>query len=182
MKSPILILSLVVAALSGVTTVSLISESDALDSNARIQADALEQIRVASAKVGAADRRVSEAEIKAKAATDKLDAYKNSVAGLEAANAEIAKNKTKIAELQKAQSEAAARIAELTNDLTRARDGSELGVQTEKANRLEAELESVSATAREATRTSEALLEENIRLKAKANIFDNSSSPDYRAL
>lgn len=182
MKPITIILSLLVAALAGVTAVSLVTESDATDASDRVKKETIEQIREMSAKVAAADRRSSESETKAKAATEKLDAYKNSVAGLEAANVEIAKNKTKIAELEKAKSEAAARIAELSTDLARARDGSELQVQTEKANKLEAELETVSSTAREATKSNEALLEENIRLKAKANLFDNSSAPDHRPL
>ncbi len=182
MKPITIILSLLVAALAGVTAVSLVTESDAADASDRVKKETIEQIREMSAKVAAADRRSSDSEIKAKAAAEKLDAYKNSVAGLEAANAEIAKNKTKIAELEKARSESAARIAELTADLGRARDGSELQVQTEKATKLEAELETVSATAREATKANEALLEENIRLKAKTNLFDNSSAPDHRPL
>ena len=182
MKPITIILSLLVAALAGVTAVSLVTESDATDATDRVKKETIEQIREMSAKVAAADRRSSDSEIKAKATTEKLDAYKNSVAGLEAANVEIAKNKTKIAELEKALSESAARIAELTTDLGRARDGSELQVQTDKAAKLEAELEAVSATAREATKANEALLEENIRLKAKTNLFDNSSAPDHRPL
>ncbi len=182
MKPITIILSLLVAALAGVTAVSLNLESEATDASDRVKKETIEQIREMSAKVATADRRSAESENKAKAATEKLDTYKKSVAGLEAANAEIAKNKTKIAELEKAQSESAARIAELTSDLARARDGSDLKVQTEKASKLEAELEAVSATAREATKANESLLEENIRLKAKANLFDNSSAPDHRPL
>jgi chromosome segregation ATPase len=182
MKPITIILSLLVATLAGVTSVSLITESDAADASDRVKKEAIEQIREMSAKVTAANRRSSESEIKAKAASEKLDTYKNSVAGLETANGEITKHKTKFAELEKALSESAARIAELTADLGRARDGSELQVQTEKATKLEAEIEAVSATAREATKANEALLEENIRLKAKTNLFENPSSPDYRAL
>ena len=182
MKPINIILSLLVAALAGVTAVSLVTESEAVDASDRVKKETVEQIREMSAKVAAADRRAADSENKAKAATEKLDAYKNSVAGLEAANAEIAKNKTKIAELEKAVSESSVRISELTTSLTRANDGTELQIQTEKANKLEAELESVSATAREATKANEALLEENIRLKAKTNLFDNPSAPDHRPL
>lgn len=182
MKPTTTILSLLVALLSGILVAGFFADTDDTIASERIKKDSIEQIRQMSAKVAAADRRAGDSENKAKAATEKLDNYKNSVAGLEAANGEIAKNKTKIAELEKALVDSAARIAELTNDLGRARDGTELQVQTEKATKLEAELETVSATAREATKANEALLDENIRLKSKTNLFENPSSPDHRAL
>ena len=62
----------------------------------------------------------------------------------------LAKNTTKIAELEKARSESAARVNELTAEVAKLRDGSEVRDANAKSKKSEADLEAASSALREA--------------------------------
>ena len=94
----------------------------------------------------------------------------------------------KAAELEKAKADAANRVNELTAELARLRDGSELKDALAKQKKAEADLEAASTALREANAKAAAATarlaeveEENRRLREQAKGADNVS-PNYRAL
>ena len=101
----------------------------------------------------------------------------------------LAKNTTKIAELEKARSESAARVNELTAEVAKLRDGSEVRDANAKSKKSEADLEAASSALREANskmaeieKTFATLTEENNRLKARSREIGSGSTPDHRPL
>ena len=106
-----------------------------------------------------------------------------------AAKDALAKNTTKIAELEKARSESAARVNELTAEVAKLRDGSEVRDANAKSKKAEADLEAASSALREANskmaeieKTFATLTEENNRLKARSREIGSGSTPDHRPL
>ena len=92
------------------------------------------------------------------------------------------------ASVNEAKADAANRINELTAELARLRDGSELREAIAKQKKAEADLESASTALREANAKAAATAarlaeveEENRRLREQAKGADNVS-PNYRAL
>jgi len=200
MKPTTIILSLVAAALAGVSVVCVVSENDAVAALKQAQDEAREAIRVARAKQTAAERAAAESEVKAKSA-DKAaeaalakvsaanDAHKKTDEDYATAKSDLAKNSTKIAELEKARSESAARVNELTAEIAKLRDGTEVREANAKSKKAEADLEAASAALREANskmaeivKADALLTEENNRLKARARELDSNSNPDHRPL
>jgi predicted nucleic acid-binding Zn-ribbon protein len=101
---------------------------------------------------------------------------------------DAAKAAVKAAELEKAKADAANRVNELTAELARLRDGSELKDALAKAKKAEADLEAASIALREANAKAAAatarlaeLEEENRRLREQSK-GANNVSPNYRAL
>ncbi|MGI9108798.1 MAG: hypothetical protein ACR2KA_02075, partial [Opitutales bacterium] len=161
MKPTTIILSLVAAALAGVSVVSVSSEIDAKAELAKVQEEAREQVRTAVAKQTASERKAAEADVKAKAAEKAAeaanakvsaanDAHKKTDEDFATAKTDLSKNATKIAELEKARSESAARVNELTAEVAKLRDGSEVREANAKSKKAEADLETASAALREA--------------------------------
>jgi len=180
MKPQTVILSLTIATLLGVTVVTTLSESEAQASADQAKKEAIDQIREAGIKVATAERRAFDAEAKAKAATSKLDSYMQSVENLKEANETIAKANTKVAELEKAREDAALRMNELSAEIARLRDGSEVKDLAEKNKKLELDLESCEANLREAQKARESLQEELIRVRSRSINSDSTSTPDFR--
>jgi chromosome segregation ATPase len=198
MKPSEIILVLVAAAFGGVAIVSWSSESEANDRADRARTEATEAIRANGAKVVLAERRTAEAEAKLKAAqaaeanavakiTTTEESSKKVVEDLAVAKADLAKANTKVAELEKARSESAARVNELTAEVAKLRDGSEIREAIAKQKKAEADLEGASTALREANAKLEVVAkklaeveEENRRLTAEGKSFDNAS-PNYRA-
>ena len=198
MKPTTIILSLVAAALAGVSVVCVVSENDAVAALKQAQDEAREAIRVARAKQTAAERAAAESEVKAKSA-DKAaeaalakvsaanDAHKKTDEDYATAKSDLAKNSTKIAELEKARSEAAARVNELNAEIAKLRDGTDVREALAKAKKADADAAQASGALRDATAKLDdaakklaVLEEENARLKAEAKGFDNPS-PNYRS-
>jgi chromosome segregation ATPase len=198
MKPSEIILVLVAAAFGGVAVVSWSSESEANDRADLARTEATEAIRANGAKVVLAERRTAEAEAKLKAAqaaeanavakiTTTEESSKKVVEDLAVAKADLAKTNTKVAELEKARSESAARVNELTAEVAKLRDGSEIREAIAKQKKAEADLEGASTALREANAKLEVVAkklaeveEENRRLTAEGKSFDNAS-PNYRA-
>jgi chromosome segregation ATPase len=133
------------------------------------------------------------AEKAAEAAVTKVtaaaDAHKKTDEDFAAAKDALAKNTTKIAELEKARSESAARVNELTAEVAKLRDGSEVRDANAKSKKSEADLEAASSALREANskmaeieKTFATLTEENNRLKARSREIGSGSNPDHRPL
>ena len=200
MKPTTIILSLLSAALAGVAIVCVVSENDIRTKLAEVQEDNRAQVQAANKKVNDSERKALEAEVKAKAAakdaeaagakvTAAADAHKKTDEDYAAAKDALTKNITKIAELEKARSESAARVNELTAEVAKLRDGSEVRDANAKSKKSEADLEVASAALREANskmaeieKTFATLTEENNRLKARSREIGSGSTPDHRPL
>ncbi len=116
-----------------------------------------------------------------------MDSTKKTADDLTQALADLKTAATKIAELEKARSEAATRLNEVNAEVAKLRDGSDLREAVAKAKKAEGDLEQASIALRdanakvtEATTKLAALEEETARLKADMKGFDNPS-PNYRA-
>ena len=200
MKPTTIILSLLSAALAGVAIVCFVSENDIRTKLAEVQEENRAQVQAANKKVNDSERKALEAEVKAKAAakdaeaagakvTAAADAHKKTDEDYAAAKDALTKNITKIAELEKARSESAARVNELTAEVAKLRDGSEVRDANAKSKKSEADLEVASAALREANskmaeieKTFATLTEENNRLKARSREIGSGSTPDHRPL
>lgn len=200
MKPTTIILSLVSAALAGVAIVCVVTENDIRTELAKVQDETREQVRAARDKVSASERKAAESEVKAKNAekaavdagakvTAAADAHKKTDDDFVAAKDALTKNATKIAELEKARSESAARVNELTAEVAKLRDGSEVRDANAKSKKAEADLEAASSALREANskmaeieKTFATLTEENNRLKARSREIGSGSTPDHRPL
>ena len=200
MKPTTIILSLLSAALAGVAIVCFVSENDIRTKLAEVQEENRAQVQAANKKVNDSERKALEAEVKAKAAakdaeaagakvTAAADAHKKTDEDYAVAKDALDKNKTKIAELEKARSESAARVNELTAEVAKLRDGSEVRDANAKSKKSEADLEAASAALREANskmaeieKTFATLTEENNRLKARSREIGSGSTPDHRPL
>ena len=200
MKPTTIILSLLSAALAGVAIVCFVSENDIRTKLAEVQEENRAQVQAANKKVNDSERKALEAEVKAKAAakdaeaagakvTAAADAHKKTDEDYAVAKDALDKNKTKIAELEKARSESAARVNELTAEVAKLRDGSEVRDANAKSKKSEADLEVASAALREANskmaeieKTFATLTEENNRLKARSREIGSGSTPDHRPL
>ena len=200
MKPTTIILSLLSAALAGVAIVCFVSENDIRTKLAEVQEENRAQVQAANKKVNDSERKALEAEVKAKAAakdaeaagakvTAAADAHKKTDEDYAVAKDALDKNKTKIAELEKARSESAARVNELTAEVAKLRDGSEVRDANAKSKKAEADLEVASAALREANskmaeieKTFATLTEENNRLKARSREIGSGSNPDHRPL
>ena len=200
MKPTTIILSLLSAALAGVAIVCVVSENDARTKLAEVQEENRAQVQAANKKVNDSVRKADESEAKAAKAlkdaeaagakvTAAADAHKKTDEDFAAAKDALAKNITKIAELEKARSESAARVNELTAEVAKLRDGSEVRDANAKSKKSEADLEAASAALREANskmaeieKTFATLTEENNRLKARSREIGSGSNPDHRPL
>ena len=200
MKTREIILLLIAAAFGGVAIVTWSGEEEANARAAKISKEATEARLKSVADINALnDKAAQEAAAAKKAATQadaalaqtKADAAKASAqttADLAKAKEDAGKAAVKAIELEKARNEAANRVNELTAELARLRDGSELKEAIAKQKKAEADLEAASAALREAnaktaaaiTRIAE-LEEENRRLREQAKGAGNVS-PNYRAL
>jgi hypothetical protein len=200
MKTREIILILIAAAFGGVAIVTWSGEEEANARAAKISKEATEARLKSVADINALnDKAAKEAAAAKKAATQadaalaqtKADAAKASAqttADLTKAKEDAGKAAVKAIELEKARNEAANRVNELTAELARLRDGSELKEAIAKQKKAEADLEAASAALREAnaktaaaiTRIAE-LEEENRRLREQAKGAGNVS-PNYRAL
>jgi len=200
MKTREIILILIAAAFGGVAIVTWSGEEEANARAAKISKEATEARLKSVADINALnDKAAKEADAAKKAATQadaalaqtKADAAKASAqttADLAKAKEDAGKAAVKAIELEKARNEAANRVNELTAELARLRDGSELKEAIAKQKKAEADLEAASAALREAnaktaaaiTRIAE-LEEENRRLREQAKGAGNVS-PNYRAL
>ncbi len=133
-----------------------------------------------------AGKQATDLLAKTKAEADK--AMKQAVDALAKAKDDTGKAAVKAAEFEKAKADAANRVNELTAELARLRDGSELKEAIAKQKKAEADLEAASTALREANakaatataRVAE-LEEENRRLREQTKGTDNAS-PNYRAL
>lgn len=180
MKPQTVVLSLTIALLLGVAVVTTLSESEAREAADQAKKQAVEQIKEAGIKIANAERRAFDAETKAKAATSKLDSYIQSVENLKEANETIAKANTKVAELEKVREDAGLRINELSAEIARLRDGSEVKELSEKVKRLELDLEACEANLREAQKARESFQEELMRVRSRSINSDSTSTPDFR--
>ncbi|MEY3583330.1 MAG: hypothetical protein RJA48_413, partial [Verrucomicrobiota bacterium] len=132
---------------------------------------------------------LKDAEAAGAKVTAAADAHKKTDEDFAAAKDALAKNTTKIAELEKARSESAARVNELTAEVAKLRDGSEVRDANAKSKKSEADLEAASSALREANskmaeieKTFATLTEENNRLKARSREIGSGSTPDHRPL
>ena len=200
MKPTTIILSLVSAALAGVAIVCISSENDTAAKLIQVQDATREQVRNAVAKQTTSDRKAAEAELAAKnaekaalAAASKVtaaaDAHKKTDDDFAAAKTALSANATKIAELEKDRSESAARVNELTAEVAKLRDGTEVREANAKSKKTESDLELASIALREANakmavfeKSNAELLEENNRHKARSRDLNASSNPDHRPL
>jgi chromosome segregation ATPase len=204
MKTREIILILIAAAFGAVAIVTWSGEEAANERAALIrkEADAARLKSVADIKAlndkatkDAADAKKA-ADDAGKQATDLLaktkdeaeKAVKQALADLAKAKEDAGKAAVKAAELEKAKADAANRVNELTAELVRLRDGSELKDAIAKQKKAEADLEAAStalrdANAKAATATARVaeLEEENRRLREQTKGTDNAS-PNYRAL
>ena len=204
MKTREIILILIAAAFGGVAIVTWSGEEAANERAAKISKEATEArlksvadikaLNDKAAKDAAAFKKATDeagkqaTDLLAKTKTDADKAVKQAVDDLAKAKEDAAKAAVKAAELEKAKADAASRVNELTAELARLRDGSELKEVIAKQKKAEADLEAASTALREAnakaaaatTRVAE-LEEENRRLREQAKGADNVS-PNYRAL
>jgi len=204
MKTREIILILIAAAFGAVAIVTWSGEEAANERAALIrkEADAARQKSVAdinaltakAAKEAADAKKASDeagklaTDLLAKTKADADKVVKQAVDDLAKAKEDAAKAAVKAAELEKAKTDAANRVNELTAELARLRDGSELKEAIAKQKKAEADLEAASTALREAnaaTAKATARLaeveEENRRLREQTKGTDNAS-PNYRAL
>jgi chromosome segregation ATPase len=199
MKPREIILILVAAAFGGIAVVSWSAEAAANSRADAIRNETNETLRANGAKLVAAERKAEESVTRLKAAqaaesaaaakaAASIDGSKQVVVDLAKAKEDLAKAATKIAELEKARSEASSRINELNAEIARLRDGSEVKIASEKQKKAEADLEAASVALREANVKAASALarlaeleEENRRLRDQ-NRGSENASPNYRAL
>jgi len=199
MKPREIILILVAAAFGGIAVVSWSAEAAANSRADAIRNETNETLRANGAKLVAAERKAEESVTRLKAAqaaesaaaakaAASIDGSKQVVVDLAKAKEDLAKAATKIAELEKARSEASSRINELNAEIARLRDGSEVKIASEKQKKAEADLEAASDALREANVKAASALarlaeleEENRRLRDQ-NRGSENASPNYRAL
>jgi len=204
MKTREIILILIAAAFGGVAIVTWSGEEAANERAAKISKEANEArlksvadinaLTAKAAKDAADAKKASDeagkqaTELLAKTKGDADKAVKQAVDDLAKAKEDAGKAAVKAAELEKAKADAANRVNELTAELVRLRDGSELKDAIAKQKKAEADLEAAStalrdANAKAATSTARVaeLEEENRRLREQTKGTDNAS-PNYRAL
>jgi colicin import membrane protein len=200
MKTREIILILVAAAFGGVAIVTWSGEEAANERAAKISKEATEARLKSIADIKALNDKAAKDAAAAKKAADEAaaasvaklgeaDAAKKKVeADLAKAKEDAGKAAVKAAELEKAKADAATRINELTAEIARLRDGSELKDALAKQKKAEADLEAASTALREANAKAAAatarlaeLEEENRRLREQTKGTDNVS-PNYRAL
>jgi hypothetical protein len=204
MKTREIILILIAAAFGGVAIVTWSGEEAANERAAKISKEATEArlksiadikaLNDKAAKDAAAFKKATDeagkqaTDLLAKTKDDADKSVKQAVDALAKAKEDAAKAAVKAAELEKAKADAANRVNELTAELARLRDGSELEEAIAKQKKAEADLEAASTALREANakaatataRVAE-LEEENRRLREQTKGADNVS-PNYRAL
>jgi chromosome segregation ATPase len=200
MKTREIILILVAAAFGGVAIVTWSGEEAANQRAAKISKEANEARLKSVAEINALNAKAAKDAAAFKKAADEASvasAAKLAEAGVAKtkAEADLAKAKedagkaaVKATELEKAKADAANRVNELTAELARLRDGSELKDAIAKQKKAEADLEAASTALREANakaasataRVAE-LEEENRRLREQTKGTDNVS-PNFRAL
>jgi len=204
MKTREIILILIAAAFGGVAIVTWSGEEAANERAAKISKEATEarlksaaDIKTlnekivkdaAAAKKAADDSSTKATALLAQTKTDAEKVVKQAVEDLAKAKDDAAKATVKAAELEKAKAAADNRVNELTAELARLRDGSELKEAIAKQKKAEADLEAASTALREANAaTAKAVAhlaeveEENRRLREQTKGTDNVS-PNYRAL
>jgi chromosome segregation ATPase len=200
MKTREIILILIAAAFGGVAIVTWSGEEAANQRAAKITKEANDARLKSVADINALNAKAAKDAAAFKKATDEAaaasaaklaegDAAKKKVeADLAKAKEDAGKAAVKAAELEKAKADAANRVNELTAELARLRDGSELKDAIAKQKKAEADLEAAStalrdANAKAATATARVaeLEEENRRLREQTKGTDNAS-PNYRAL
>ena len=204
MKTREIILILIAAAFGGVAIVTWSEEIAATERAAKISKEAAEarlksaaeikSLNEKAAKDAAAFKKAAEesgkqaASLLAQTKADADKVVKQAVEVLAKAKDDAAKAAVKAAELEKSKAAADNRVNELTAELARLRDGSELKEAIAKQKKAEADLEAAStalreanaATAKAAARLTE-VEEENRRLREQTKGTDNVS-PNYRAL
>ena len=200
MKTREIILILVAAAFGGVAIVTWSGEEAANERAAKISKEANEARLKSVADIKAVNDKAAKDAKDAVATVAKLaeaaaakladaDAAKKKVeADLAKAKEDAGKAAVKAAELEKAKADAANRVNELTAELARLRDGSELKDALAKQKKAEADLEAASTALREANAAAAKAAarlaeveEENRRLREQTKGTDNVS-PNYRAL
>ena len=200
MKTREIILILLAAAFGAVTIVTWSEEEAANERAAKISKEANEARLKSVADIKALNDKAAKDAKDAVATVAKLaeaaaakladaDAAKKKVeADLAKAKEDAGKAAVKAAELEKAKAAADNRVNELTAELARLRDGSELKEAIAKQKKAEADLESASTALREANAAAAKAAarlteveEENRRLREQTKGTDNVS-PNYRAL
>jgi hypothetical protein len=204
MKTREIILILLAAAFGAVAIVTWSEEIAANERAAKISKDAAEARLKSAADIKTLNEKIVKDAAAAKKAADdsstkatallaqtKADAdkvVKQAVEVLAKAKDDAAKAAVKAAELEKSKAAADNRVNELTAELARLRDGSELKEAIAKQKKAEADLEAASTALREANAaTAKAVArlaeveEENRRLREQTKGTDNVS-PNYRAL
>ena len=204
MKTREIILILIAAAFGGVAIVTWSGEEAANERAAKISKEAtdarlksiadVKALNDKAAKDAAAFKKATDeagkqaTDLLAKTKDDADKSVKQAVDALARAKEDAAKAAVKATEFEKAKVDAANRVNELTAELARLRDGSELKEAIAKQKKAEADLEAASTALREANakaatataRVAE-LEEENRRLREQTKGADNVS-PNYRAL
>ena len=200
MKTREIILILIAAAFGGVAIVTWSGEEAANQRADKISKEATEARLKSVADIKALNDKAAKDSASAKKAADdaaaslaqtKADAdkvVKQAVEVLAKAKEEAAKAAVKAAELEKSKAAADNRVNELTAELARLRDGSELKEAISKQKKAEADLEAASTALREANAAAAKAAarlaeveEENRRLREQTKGTDNVS-PNYRAL
>lgn len=200
MKTREIILILLAAAFGAVAIVTWSGEEAANERADKISKDAAAARVKSAAEVKALNEKIVKDAAAAKKAADEAaaasvaklaegDAAKKKVeADLAKAKEDAAKAAVKAAELEKAKADAGNRVNELTAELARLRDGSELKEAIAKQKKAEADLEAASTALREANAAAAKAAarlaeveEENRRLREQSKGTDNVS-PNYRAL
>jgi colicin import membrane protein len=200
MKTREIILILLAAAFGAVAIVTWSEEEAANERAAKISKEANEARLKSVADIKALNDKAAKDAKDAVATVAKLaeaaaakladaDAAKKKVeADLAKAKEDAGKAAVKAAELEKAKAAADNRVNELTAELARLRDGSELKEAIAKQKKAEADLESASTALREANAAAAKAAarlteveEENRRLREQTKGTDNVS-PNYRAL
>jgi colicin import membrane protein len=200
MKTREIILILVAAAFGGVAIVTWSGEEAANERAAKISKEANEARLKSVADIKALNDKAAKDAKDAVATVAKLAeaaaaklaeanaAKAKAEADLAKAKEDSAKAAVKATELEKAKAAADARVNELTAELARLRDGSELKEAIAKQKKAEADLEAASTALREANAAAAKAAarlaeveEENRRLREQTKGTDNVS-PNYRAL
>ncbi len=204
MKTREIILILLAASFGAVAIVTWSGEEAANERAAKISKDAAEARQKSAAEIktlndklvkdAAAAKKAAEesgkqaADLLAKTKDEADKAVKQAVDALAKAKEDAGKAAVKAAELEKAKADAASRVNELTAELARLRDGSELKEAIAKQKKAEADLEAASTALREANAAAAKAIarlaeveEENRRLREQTKGTDNVS-PNYRAL
>ena len=200
MKTREIILILIAAAFGGVAIVTWSGEEAANERAAKISKEAnearlksvadIKTLNDKAAKDAAAFKKSADEAAAASAVlqAQAKDAVKEAVEALAKAKEDASKAAVKAVELEKAKADAANRVNELTAELARLRDGSELKEALAKQNKAEADLEAASTALREANAKAAAATarlaeveEDNRRLREQTKGTDNAS-PNYRAL